>query len=108
MYVFDHLDHWYLTRRGKNARKWANCFGATWCGNLYQHVDDYLNLEFYQGDFKNEDRILKAVSNFLNGKLKIDELLYAHHQIILEQSVDNAHNLPPRKARPLGLTKRRI
>lgn len=108
VYVFNHLDHWYLKRRDTHARKWANCFGATWCGNLYQHVDDYLNLEFYRGELKDEDRILKAVSNFLNGELNIDELLYAHHQIILEQSVDNAPNLPPRKARPLGLTKRRI
>lgn len=43
-----------------------------------QHPHNYMNLEYYRGEFVGHQRILHVVSNYMNDKISLDELLNAY------------------------------
>ena len=52
-------------------------------GQIYwECMHDYLSLEYYDGDFKGEKRILKALSSFLKGEIT-EVMLMTIYRIVL-------------------------
>ena len=86
--VLEDLPSWRdkdLKQNGDSSDMYAYGFGATWCGNLMDEWIKYMDLEFYRGRLIGNDRILKATASFLNEKVDVVELLFAHHQIVLDE-----------------------
>jgi hypothetical protein len=43
----------------------------------YDHIDNYLDMEYFKGEPKGEDGLLLALSNYIKGKIDIELLCYA-------------------------------
>ena len=57
-------------------------------GQIYwERMHDYLSLEYYDGDCKDEKRILKALSSFLKGEIPEDLLLNAYRIVLGEKEL---------------------
>lgn len=80
----------------KNREYWLN-FGVDWTdmnlgawfqdrnGELYwDHQYCYLDLEYYRDDFKGAENFLVAVSNCMQEKISIIELLKSHSIVLME------------------------
>jgi len=46
---------------------------------------NYMNFEYYRGELDGKKRILKAISNYLKGKISLELLLAAYHTILTEE-----------------------
>lgn len=57
-------------------------------GQIYlECMHDYLSLEYYDGDFKGEKRILKVLSSFLKGEITEDMLLSIYRIVLGEKEL---------------------
>ena len=51
---------------------------------FWNHKYCYLDLEYYRGEFKGTENFLIAVSNCMQGKISVEELLRSHSIILME------------------------
>lgn len=59
-------------------------------GTVYQEVMyNYMNLEYYNGPYEKNERILKAISMNLKGEADLDFLLCVYRRILLENAADD-------------------
>lgn len=59
-------------------------------GQIYwECMHDYLSLEYYDGEFKEEKRMLKALSDFLKGELSEDILLGIYRIVLGEKELED-------------------
>ncbi len=63
------------------------CGFAQWRdGSVYsESFSNYMDFEFYQGEFKGFQRIIKALSNYEKGLINDELLMHAYHQILSEE-----------------------
>ncbi len=95
--VFDHLMQWDMDpeRFKRNVNCWCiidmTAFGYFLSGSniYYECMHNYLKLDYYMGDLDNENRILKALSNYFKGEVPIDLLMEAYHIIKNEEQLKN-------------------
>lgn len=57
---------------GKNGQLFEDCTAS------------YMNIEYYNGELKSENRILKVLNNYLKGEIDIVRFANMYHQIVLE------------------------
>ena len=55
---------------------------------IYDHRHNILDYEYFRGELDGRKRILKSISAYLKGKINLELLLIAYHQIIMEESVN--------------------
>ena len=56
-----------------------------WNGEIYwDHAFHYLDLEYYRDELVGTERLLLAVSNAMQGKISVEELLRSHSIILME------------------------
>ena len=59
-------------------------------GTVYHEcMVNYMNLEFYKGPYKLNERILPALSKFVKGEIGVDLLLCAYRRILLDYAADD-------------------
>ena len=56
-------------------------------GNALYNFMNYMNLEYFPFELKNEYRILKAVSSYVKGEIHLPLFAQAYHQILNEEAV---------------------
>ena len=54
-----------------------------------ESIINYMDLEYYTGKLSEEQRILKALSNYLKGKIDVVLFANAYHQILTEKYLSN-------------------
>lgn len=60
----------------------------------WECMHDYLSLEYYDGDLKEEKRILKALSSFIKGEIPEDMLMNLYRRALCEKELkDLKHNM---------------
>ena len=58
-------------------------------GNVYYEVmHNYMDLEFYTGPYKANERILPAVSRFVKGEIGLDFLLRIQRRLLVDMQLD--------------------
>ena len=73
-------------------------------GTVYREaMVNYMNLEFYNGPYKMNERILPALSRFVKGKLSLDLLLCAYRKVLLDLAADDIMPYPSDILEELGL-----
>ncbi len=59
-------------------------------GTVYRETfSNYMDFEFYNGDFEGTQRIIKALSNYEKGLINAEMLMHAYHQILSEERAKN-------------------
>lgn len=59
-------------------------------GTVYHEVMmNYMDLEFYKGPYKMNERILPALSKYLKGEIPIDLLMCAYRKVLLDLASDD-------------------
>ena len=77
-------------------------------GRLYlDNIFDYDGWEFFDGELKGNERILRAVSNLIKGEISIDLFLQGYEYIKSENEV-SLNLYTPKGLELVGLTKRDI
>ncbi len=75
---------------GDNAEMKAWGFFQDYHGVFdYEDMSNYMNLVYYKGPLTGRKRVLKAVSNFLKGKIGLDLLLCAYRKMLLDIYADD-------------------
>lgn len=55
-------------------------------GRIYREVGhNYMDLEYYKGSFEGVTRIMKALSNYIKGKIDIELLLSAYRKVTIDK-----------------------
>lgn len=50
----------------------------------YENIPNYMDLEFYRGELKNEHRVLQGLSNFIKSKIDVVSFANAYHKVLCE------------------------
>lgn len=50
---------------------------------------NYMDLEFYKGPYKMNERILPALSKYIKGEIPVDLLLCAYRKVLLDLAADD-------------------
>lgn len=59
-------------------------------GTVYHEViSNYMDLEYYQGPYKLNEKILPALSKFIKGEIEVDFLLCAYRKVLLDVAADD-------------------
>ncbi len=59
-------------------------------GTVYRETfSNYMDFEFYHGEYKGFQRIIKALSNYEKGLINDELLMHAYHQILSEERAKN-------------------
>jgi len=96
---FVFLSLWYEGRSEEDRKKYINHNGSMDMlaygyfqedgGRIYwESMHDYLSIEYYDGSFDGNKRVLRAVSNFLKGELDLADVLNAYHIIMNEENAN--------------------
>ena len=77
----------FLTGENGDTSDMNFCGFAQWRdGSVYsESFSNYMDFEFYQGEFKGFQRIIKALSNYEKGLINDELLMHAYHQILSEE-----------------------
>ncbi len=82
---------WFF--EGKNGDTTDMSFGGytQWRdGTVYREsFCNYMDFEFYNGEFEGAQRIIKALSNYEKGLINDELLMHAYHQILSEERAKN-------------------
>ena len=77
-----------LKQNGDTSDMTAHGYWQRENGHIYwECMHDYLSLEYYDGDFKGEKRILKALSSFLKGEITEDMLMSIYRIVLGEKEL---------------------
>ena len=93
-FVLEGLSTWdtnsYIREYGDNSdMSGYGCF-VNENGTVYHEVmSNYMDLEYYKGPYKSNERILPALSKYLKGEISIDFLLCAYRKILLDIASDD-------------------
>ena len=61
-------------------------------GEIYwDHAFHYLNLEYYRDELKGMEKLLRAVSDAIQGKITMADLLKSHSVTLMEQHIKNVN-----------------
>ncbi|MBQ3061476.1 MAG: hypothetical protein IJD02_03440 [Lachnospiraceae bacterium] len=59
-------------------------------GTIYSEVmSGYMDLEYYYGPYRQNERILPALSKYMKGEIEVDLLLYAYRKVVLDVMSDD-------------------
>ena len=77
----------FLTGENGDTSDMNFCGFVQWRdGSVYsESFSNYMDFEFYQGEFKGFQRIIKALSNYEKGLINDELLMHAYHQILSEE-----------------------
>lgn len=53
-------------------------------GQLFEDCTAYMNIEYYNGELKSENRILEVLNNYIKGEIDIVRFANMYHQIVLK------------------------
>ena len=97
-FVMDNITPWkkeenkYWKEQGFGDNSDMNAWGyfQTEDGRIFHEVMwNYMDLEYYDGPFTYERRILVALSNFIKGKIELDLLLTTYRKVIIDRMADD-------------------
>ena len=57
----------------------------------YEVMHNYMDLEYYNGPYKDNERILPAVSRCVKGEIGLDFLLSIHRRLLLDRQIAELH-----------------
>ena len=96
-FVLEKICYWGIDdiEEAKNKHAWCDMDMTAYGyfqkenGEIYYECEhNYLALEYYPEELEGERRILKALSNYLKGKISIDLLMNSYHIILNEEEVN--------------------
>ena len=59
-------------------------------GRIYHECEfNYMDYEYYKGQFNGPRRLLIALSNFVKGNIRVELLLTAYRKVIMDEVCDN-------------------
>ena len=77
-----------LKQSGDSSDMTAHGYWQSGNGQIYwECMHDYLSLEYYDGDLKEEKRILKALSSFIKGEIGAVDLMNLYRTILGEKKL---------------------
>lgn len=91
-FVLKGLSTWnpleFVRNSGDNSDMNGYGFFVGGNGSVYQEVmQNYMDLEYYNGPFHKNEKILPALSQFVKGEIEIDLLLCAFRKVIFENAM---------------------
>ena len=94
-FVLDRMSTWnpkeMITESGDNSDMMGYGFFVNPDGTIYHEVSmNYMDLEYYKGPYKMNERILPALSKFVKGEIPVDLLMCAYRRILLDIAADDA------------------
>ena len=98
-FVLDSLITWYGVDKNVRAANFADMYGYGYFvnddGTVYWHpVEKYMDLEYYRGPYKLNERIFTALSKFLKKECSLTFLLCAYRNTLLDVAKDDPRLLP--------------
>ena len=82
--------HEFIVRAGNASDMSAYGYFVNPDGTVYREVtSDYMGLEYYNGPYKSNERILPALSKFVKGEIEVDFLLCAYRKVLLDVAADD-------------------
>lgn len=92
--VLENLSTWQPTmitkEAGDNTDMWASGIFVQEDGTVYSEGEtNYMDLEYYNGELKDSEKILFALSKFKKGKLELELLLETYRHFIIKNSLEN-------------------
>lgn len=93
-FVLEGLSTWkpndFIVRGGDNSDMNGYGMFVNPNGTVYHEVmANYMDLEFYKGPYKMNERILPALSKYIKGEIPVDLLLCAYRKVLLDLAADD-------------------
>ncbi|MBO4591231.1 MAG: hypothetical protein J5684_01555, partial [Eubacterium sp.] len=93
-FVLDDLSAWdghmHAAENGDNSDMNGYGFFVNENGTVYHEaMFNYMDLEFYKGPYKMNERILPALSKFIKGEIPVDMLMCAYRKVLLDLAADD-------------------
>lgn len=93
-FVLKGLSNWksneFIRKNGDNTDMNAFGYFVNIDGTVYYDVIyNYMNLEYYKGPYKANERILPALSKFLKGDIEVDLLMCIYRKVMLDVASDD-------------------
>lgn len=93
-FVLDYLATWetpeYMKTSGDYTDMIAGGYFVNPNGTVYHEVaPSYMDLEYYEGPYKMNERILPALSRFVKGELHVDLLMCVYRKVLLDLAADD-------------------
>ena len=71
----------------------AMCYSISDNGRIkYDHYNNYMNIEKYDGKLRDKYKRLKTISSYLKGKIPLDLLLNVNTELFVKERVDKFKN----------------
>lgn len=110
-FVLSGLSTWNASNFMKESGDYTDMNGYGYFVNdngiIYHEVmHNYMDLEFYPGPYKLNEKILPALSKFIKGDIEVDFLLCAYRKVLLDVAADDVMLkswYPEETVRELGL-----
>ena len=98
-FVLDSLITWDGVDKNVRAANFADMYGYEYFvnddGTVYWYpVEKYMDLEYYRGPYKLNERIFVALSKFLKKECSVTFLLCAYRNMLLDVAKDDPRLLP--------------
>ena len=93
-FVLDGMSTWnpkeMIVETGDNSDMRGYGFFVNPDGTVYHEVStNYMDLEYYKGPYKKNERILPTLSKFIKGEISVDLLMCAYRRILLDIAADD-------------------
>ena len=93
-FVLERLSTWevedWVKESGDNSDMNGYGYFVNPDGTVYREAMwNYMDLEFYRGPYKRNEKILPALSLFIKGEIGVDLLLCAYRKVLLDVAVDD-------------------
>ena len=94
-FVLEELSTWnpseYLVKNGDYTDMSSRGYCVNPNGEVYyDSVINYMDLEYYNGPYKLNEKILPALSKFVKGEIELDLLLFAYRKVLLDVAIDGS------------------
>lgn len=93
-FVLDNMDTWNPVEGLEKWGDYSDMCGAGYFVNpngtvYYESVCNYMELEYYPGPYKLNERILRPLSYYIQEKIEVDLLLCAYRNVLLDVAADD-------------------
>ena len=93
-FVLDNMDTWNPVEGLEKWGDYSDMCGAGYFVNpngtvYYESVCNYMELEYYPGPYKLNEKILRPLSYYIQEKIEVDLLLCAYRKALLEVAADD-------------------
>ena len=94
MFVLEKLSTWNPSDFMRESGDMTDMTGSGYFANddgtvYYEAMCHYMDLEYYQGQFADNEKILPALSKFLKGEISVDLLLCAYQKVLLNVALND-------------------